>query len=300
MQRQTRRGEQHLHCDSEHGNPRAHPMPQSHNESVTSSQGTGNSATKKKSFRHFEEDVHPSVQAGSDQGEGMLVSVEIDSIDDNTQGEECSKEEFRTIEASLRPVLRTTADGPLRMVRQLQGLRRFDCFRITGFVFKTICNFRLFTLSRCFITVQVDKVQKRTPAKRGSDIGSVSRSSTLASPEGRANLFGEWLSGLVGPDAVLIRYFTDGLGSQGSRLGQIMPGTAVCMTISSSASCKRVVRVRGPQALREATEYSSKGQCQWNRQSSPERVPVLRLVSCCSVDGVARRIRIPKRETGSR
>ena len=68
-------------------------------------------------------DLHLWMQAWSDQGEKMLVSVEsIDKFDSNAIAFDCSGEEFRSMEASLYQVLhRTTANEPLRIVQQTRG-----------------------------------------------------------------------------------------------------------------------------------------------------------------------------------
>ena len=92
---------------------------------MISAKETGKPATKK---RHFMSDVHLWVQALSDEGETMLVSVEsTDRFDNNTLAMDCSDEEFRTIEASVYQVLnRTTANEPLRMVQQTHGQNGFE------------------------------------------------------------------------------------------------------------------------------------------------------------------------------
>ena len=60
------------------------------------------------------------MQAWSDEGEIMLVSVEsTDRFDNSTLAVDCPDEEFRSIGASLYQVLhRTTANEPLRMAQQ--------------------------------------------------------------------------------------------------------------------------------------------------------------------------------------
>ena len=51
-------------------------------------------------------DLHLWMQAWSDEGETMLVSVEnTDKFDNSTLVVDCSDEEFRSIEASLYSVL---------------------------------------------------------------------------------------------------------------------------------------------------------------------------------------------------
>ena len=79
-------------------------------------------------------DLHLWVQAWSDQGEKMLVSVEsTDKFDSSTIAFDCSDEEFRSIEASLYQVLhRTTANEPLRIAQQTrrtEGIRSMACDR---------------------------------------------------------------------------------------------------------------------------------------------------------------------------
>ena len=60
----------------------------------------------------------------------MLASVEsIDKFDNNAIAFDCSDEEFRSVEASLYPVLhRTTANKPLRIVQQTRGQKGFEAW----------------------------------------------------------------------------------------------------------------------------------------------------------------------------
>ena len=97
--------------DSDHV---SNPLPQGHNESVTSS-------------RHIVQTCICGCKRGPTM-ERVLVSVEsTDRIDSNTLGMDCSEEEFRTVEASLYQVLdRKTSNEPLRMVQQTQGQRELE------------------------------------------------------------------------------------------------------------------------------------------------------------------------------
>ena len=53
-------------------------------------------------FRHFMSDLHLWMQAWSDEGETVLVSVEsTDKFDNSTVAVDCSDEEYRSIEASI-------------------------------------------------------------------------------------------------------------------------------------------------------------------------------------------------------
>ena len=76
-------------------------------------------------------DLHLWMQARSNQGERMLVSVESsDKFDNDTIAFDCSNEEFRSIEASLYQVLhRTTSNEPLRTVQQTRGQKGFEAWR---------------------------------------------------------------------------------------------------------------------------------------------------------------------------
>ena len=78
----------------------------------------------------FISDLHLWMQAWSNQGEKMLVSVEsIDKFDKNAIACDCSDEEFRSIEASLYQVLhRTTANEPLRIEQQTRGQKGFEAW----------------------------------------------------------------------------------------------------------------------------------------------------------------------------
>ena len=102
----------------------------SHIESVTSFQETGKAATKTDNCRSFTLDLHLWMQAWSNKGENMLVSVEsTDKFDSSTIAFDCSVEEFRSIEASLYQVLhRTTANGPLRIVQETRGRKGFEAW----------------------------------------------------------------------------------------------------------------------------------------------------------------------------
>ena len=82
-------------------------------------------------LRHFMSDLHLWMQARSNEGETMLVSVESsDTYDDSTLSVDCSQEHFGTSEASLYQVLhRTTSNEPLRIVQQTKGQRGFEAWR---------------------------------------------------------------------------------------------------------------------------------------------------------------------------
>ena len=84
-------------------------------------------------FRHFMSDLHFWMQAWSDEGETMLVSIgSSDKLDINTLSVDCTEEEFRTIEASLYQVLhRTTTNEPrrTRTVQQTKGQKGFEAWR---------------------------------------------------------------------------------------------------------------------------------------------------------------------------
>ena len=73
-------------------------------------------------------DLHLWMQAQSDQGEQMLARVEsIDKFDHNAIAFDFTDEEFRSIEASLYPVLHiTTSNEPLRIVQQTSGQKGFE------------------------------------------------------------------------------------------------------------------------------------------------------------------------------
>ena len=60
----------------------------------------------------------------------MLAFVEgTDRLDNNAMAFHCSDDEFRSIEASLYQVVhRTTANEPLRMVKQTRGQRGFEAW----------------------------------------------------------------------------------------------------------------------------------------------------------------------------
>ena len=75
--------------------------------------------------------LHLWMQALSDEGEPMLVSVEsTDKLDNSNLAVDCPDEEFRTIEASLCQELhRTIANEPLRNVQQTKGQERFEAWR---------------------------------------------------------------------------------------------------------------------------------------------------------------------------
>ena len=95
-------------------------------------------------FRSFMSDMHLWMQAWSNQGEKMLVSVEsTDRFDNSTLAFDCSDEEFKPIESSLSQVLhRTTADKPLRRVQQTKGQKGFqgDTIKGTGQTQISICS----------------------------------------------------------------------------------------------------------------------------------------------------------------
>ena len=67
-------------------------------------------------FRNFMSNLHLWMQAWTDEGETMLVSVEsTHKVDNCTLAIDCSDEEFGSIETSLYQVLRRTlANEPLR------------------------------------------------------------------------------------------------------------------------------------------------------------------------------------------
>ena len=73
-------------------------------------------------------ELHLWIQALSDEGETILVSVEkTDKFDSSTLAVDCSDEEFRSIEASLCQALhRKTANEPLRLVLQTRGQKGFE------------------------------------------------------------------------------------------------------------------------------------------------------------------------------
>ena len=72
-------------------------------------------------------DLHLWMQAWSNQGEKMLVSVEsTDKFDSSTIAFDCSDEEFTSIEGSLYHVShRTTSNEPLKIVKQTRGQKGF-------------------------------------------------------------------------------------------------------------------------------------------------------------------------------
>ena len=72
--------------------------------------------------------MHLWMQAWSNQGEKMLVRVEsVDKFDNSVIAFDCPDEEFRSTEASLYQVLRTTtANEPWRIVQQTRGERGFE------------------------------------------------------------------------------------------------------------------------------------------------------------------------------
>ena len=82
-------------------------------------------------LRHFVSDLHLWMQARSNEGETMLVSVESsDTYDDSTLSVDCSQEHFGINEGSLYQVLhRTTSNEPLRIVQQTKGQRGFEAWR---------------------------------------------------------------------------------------------------------------------------------------------------------------------------
>ena len=83
---------------------------------------------EKGEFRSFMSDLHSWMQAWSNQVEKILAIVEgAEKLDNNATAFDCSDDEFRSIEASLYQVVhRTTANEPLRVVRQSRGPRGFE------------------------------------------------------------------------------------------------------------------------------------------------------------------------------
>ena len=68
------------------------------------------------------------MQAWSDHGEQILVRVEsIDKVERSTLAVDCAEAVFRTFETALYQISRrTTTNGPLRMVQQVQGQRGLE------------------------------------------------------------------------------------------------------------------------------------------------------------------------------
>ena len=83
-------------------------------------------------FRNFMAELHLWMQAWSDQGEPILVSVEgVDKVDRSTLAVDCTEADFRTFETALYQILhRTTTNEPLRMVHQVQGQRGFEAWHV--------------------------------------------------------------------------------------------------------------------------------------------------------------------------
>ena len=80
-------------------------------ESVTSSRETGKGSNDKGKDRHFMLGLRLWMQARSDEGDTMVVSVDrTDKFDRSPLSVDCSQEEFSTIEASPHQVLRRTAE----------------------------------------------------------------------------------------------------------------------------------------------------------------------------------------------
>ena len=86
-------------------------------------------------FRNFMAQLHLWMQAWSDQGDRILVSVEsVDKVERSTLAVDCTEPDFRTLETALHHILhRTTTNEPLRVVQQVRGfevwhmiVRRYD------------------------------------------------------------------------------------------------------------------------------------------------------------------------------
>ena len=76
-------------------------------------------------------ELHMWMPAWSDQGERILVRVEVvDKVERSTLAD-CTEADFRAFETALCQILRrTTTNEPLRMVQQVQGLRGFQVWHM--------------------------------------------------------------------------------------------------------------------------------------------------------------------------